>query len=83
LRALAGLTGEESLTWKITDVSHDKRFGVVVMDIFHEDQLLTDEFHDYLGETADGATWVYIDGEWWVEPEDWGKGCHQDRPFGG
>lgn len=83
LRALGGFDGEEVLTWKITDLSHDKRFGIVVLDIFHEDQLVTDQFHDYLGEFADGARWVYIEGEWWVEPEDWNKGCHQDRPFGG
>ncbi len=83
LRALGGLEGDEPLTWKITDVSHDKRFGVVVLDIYHNDQLITDEFHDYLGEVDDGARWVYIEGEWWVEPEDWNKGCHQDRPFQG
>ena len=86
LRALAGLYGDEPLKWEIveltTDVREDGREGLVRLDISHEGQLVTDEFHDYLGEAADGARWVHIDGEWWVEPADWDEGCHKDRPFG-
>lgn len=82
LRALVGLEGQEQLTWEITNVSSDERAGTVQLDIFHEGELVTDEFHDYLGEVDDGARWVYIKGEWWLEPEDWNKGCHQDRPLG-
>lgn len=85
LRALAGLYGDEPLKWEIIEVTTDEtneRFGLVRLDIFHEGQLVTDEFHDYLGEAADGARWVHINGEWWVEPADWDEGCHKDRPFG-
>lgn len=85
LRALAGLYGDEPLKWEIVEVTTDKqneRVGLVRLDIFHEGTLVTDEFHDYLGEAADGARWVHIDGEWWVEPADWDEGCHKDRPFG-
>ena len=70
---------------EIAEVTTDKqneRVGLVRLDIFHEGTLVTDEFHDYLGEAADGARWVHIDGEWWVEPADWDEGCHKDRPFG-
>ncbi len=82
LRALVGLEGQEPLNWKIVDVTFDKRIGTVRLDIFHEDDFVTDEFHDYLGEVADGARWAYMRGEWWVEPDDWNKSCHQDRPWG-
>lgn len=82
IRALAGLYGQEKLTWKIVEVTMEDRVGVVRLDIFHEDKLVTDEFHDYLGEVEEGARWVYIDGQWWVEPEDWAGGCHKDRLLG-
>lgn len=82
LRALAGLYGDEPLTWEIVEVTSDERIGLVQLDISYEGTLVTDQFHDYLGEAAGGARWVYIDGEWWVEPADWNDGCHKDRPFG-
>lgn len=82
LRALAGLYRDEPLRWEIVEVTSDDRFGLVRLDIYYEGALVTDQFHDYLGEVEDGARWVYIDGEWWVEPADWDEGCHQDRPFG-
>ena len=82
LRALAGLYGDEPLKWEVVEVTTNERVGLVRLDIFHEGQLVTDEFHDYLGEAADGAQWVHIDGEWWMEPADWDEGCHKDRPFG-
>ena len=85
IRALDGLYGEERLTWEIVDVTtkeDDDRVAVVRMNIFHEGKLVTDEFHDYLGEVEEGARWVYIDGEWWMEPVDWDDGCHKDRLLG-
>ena len=56
--------------------------GVVRLDIYHEGELVTDEFHDYRGEVEEGERWVYIDGEWWVEPENWDEGCHESTLFG-
>ena len=91
IRALAGLYGEEKLIWEIVDVRtkegddsirHGDRVGIVRMNIYHEGSLVTDEFHDYLGEVEEGVRWVYIDGEWWMEPIDWDEGCHKDRIFG-
>lgn len=85
VRALVGLYGEEKLTWEIVDVQtseEDDRVGIVRMNIYHESKLVTDEFHDYLGEVEEGARWVYIDGEWWMEPVDWDEGCHKDRLLG-
>ena len=91
IRALAGLYRQERLTWEIVDVTTKKddatirngdRVGVVRLDIYHEGKLVTDEFHDYLGEVEEGARWVYSDGEWWIEPEDWDEGCHKDRLLG-
>lgn len=91
IRALAGLYRQERLTWEIVDVTTKKddatvrngdRVGVVRLDIYHEGKLVTDQFHDYLGEVEEGARWVYSDGEWWIEPEDWDEGCHKDRLLG-
>ena len=85
IRALTELYRQEKLTWEIVDVTtkeDDARVGVVRRDIYHEGKLVTDEFHDYLGEVEEGARWVYIDGEWWMEPVDWDEGCHKDRLLG-
>lgn len=91
IRALAGLYRQERITWEIVDVMTKKddatvrngdRVGVVRLDIYHEGKLVTDQFHDYLGEVEEGARWVYSDGEWWIEPEDWDEGCHKDRLLG-
>ena len=91
IRALAGLYRDEKLMWEIVDVKtkegddsvrHGDRIGVVRLDIYHEGKLVTDEFHDYRGEVEAGERWVYIDGEWWVEPENWDEGCHENTLFG-
>ena len=91
IRALAGLYRDEKLTWEIVDVKtkegddsvrHGDRIGVVRLNIYHEGKLVTDEFHDYRGEVEEGERWVYIDGEWWVEPENWDEGCHENTLFG-
>ena len=91
IRALAGLYRDEKLTWEIVDVKtkegddsvrHGDRIGVVRLDIYYEGKLVTDEFHDYRGEVEEGERWVYIDGEWWVEPENWDEGCHENTLFG-
>ncbi|MDE2716603.1 MAG: hypothetical protein OXI33_06250, partial [Chloroflexota bacterium] len=85
IRALAGLYRDEKLTWEIADVTTKEdrdRIGVVRLDIFHQGKLVTDEFHDYRGEVEEGERWVYIDGEWWVEPENWDEGCHENTLFG-
>ncbi len=91
IRSLAGLYRDEKLTWEIVDVKtkegddsvrHGDRIGVVQLDIYHEGKLVTDEFHDYRGEVEEGERWVYIDGEWWVEPENWDEGCHENTLFG-
>ena len=91
IRALAGLYRDEKLTWEIVDVKtkegddsvrHGDRIGVVRLDIYHEGKLVTDEFHDYRGEVEEGERWVYIDGEWWMEPENWDEGCHENTLFG-
>ena len=83
IRGLAGLYRDEPLMWEIVDVraqEDNARVGVVRMNIYHEGELVTDEFHDYLGEVEEGARWVYIDGEWWMEPDNWDDGCH-DKSF--
>ena len=91
IRALAGLYRDEKLTWEIVDVKtkegddsvrHGDRIGVVRLDIYHEGKLVTDEFHDYRGEVEEGERWVYIDGEWWMEPENWVERCHENTLFG-
>ena len=91
IRALAGLYRDEKLMWEIVDaktregddsVRHGDRIGVVRLDIYHEGKLVTDEFHDYRGEVEEGEQWVYIDGEWWMEPENWDEGCHENTLFG-
>ncbi len=85
IRALAELYREEKLIWEIVDVStaeDDTRVGVVRLNIYHEGELVTDDFHDYLGEVEEGARWVYLDGEWWMEPVDWDEGCHKGRFLG-
>ena len=85
IRALAGLYRDEKLTWEIVDVTTKEdqdRVGVVRLDIYHEGKLVTDEFHDYRGEEQEGERWVYIEGEWWVEPENWDEGCHENTLFG-
>ena len=85
IRALAGLYRQEKITWEIVDVTTKEgqdRIGVVRLEIYHEGKLVTDEFHDYLGEVEEGERWVYIDGEWWVEPESWDEGCHESTLFG-
>ena len=85
IRSLAGLYRDEQITWEIVDVTaleDNDRVGIVRMDIYHEDDLVTDQFHDYLGEVEEGARWVYIDGEWWMEPIDWDEGCHDNTLFG-
>ena len=85
LRALAGFYRQEKLTWEVVDVTvkeDQDRVGVVRLDIYHEGKIVTDEFHDYLGEVEEGARWVYIDGEWWFEPENWDEGCHENTLFG-
>ena len=85
IRALGGFYRQEKLIWEIVDVSTvegKEREGVVRLNIYHEGKPVTDEFHDYLGEVEEGARWVYIDGEWWVEPVDWDEGCHKDRFLG-
>ena len=85
IRALAGLYRDEKITWEIVGVTTKEdqdRVGVVRLDIYHEGELVTDEFHDYRGEVEEGERWVYIDGEWWVEPENWDEGCHESTLFG-
>ncbi len=85
IRALAGLYRDEKLTWEVVDVTTKEdqdRIGVVRLDIFHEGKLVTDEFHDYRGEVEEGERWVYIEGEWWIEPENWDEGCHENTLFG-
>ncbi len=85
IRSLAGLYRDEQLTWEIVDViaSEDNdRVGIVRMDIYHDGDLVTDQFHDYLGEVEEGARWVFIEEEWWMEPIDWDEGCHDNTLFG-
>ena len=87
LRSNIGLVENEPLTWKIKDVRLGERLGVIYqgiveLDIYQEDRLVTDEFHDYFGESAEGARWVWFEDEWWVEQEDWRDGCHDTKLIG-
>ena len=82
LRIEAGLQENAKLEWQIAEVESDGRIGTTTLDILHDSQIVTENFHDYLGSFEAGARWFYFDGEWWIEPPDWRSGCHQNRPFG-
>ncbi len=85
IRSLAGLYRQEQLSWEIVDVKSSEdndRVGTVRMDIYHKGELVTDQFHDYLGVVEEGARWVFIEEEWWMEPIDWDEGCHDNTLFG-
>ncbi len=85
IRSLAGLYRQEQLSWEIVDVKSSEdndRVGTVRMDIYHKGELVTDQFHDYLGVVEEGARWVFIEEEWWMEPINWDEGCHDNTLFG-
>ena len=88
LRASVGMGEDEPLSWRITAVSiNDVKTrgyfkGRVYLEILYDGEPIESERNDYFGVSDEGAQWVFIDGEWWLEDENWRDGCHTTKLFG-
>lgn len=69
LRSLMGIEEDESLKWNIARVTAEDDEGRVFGDILYKGEPI-----DFGGDDK-GTRWVFFDGEWWQEDEDWNEGC--------
>ena len=41
----------------------------------HGSLLVDGELLEFSDDESEGERWVFLDGQWWAEPEDWREGC--------
>ena len=68
LKGLMGIPEDEKFTISVLRVTVDGDIGRVYHEIKHDGEVL--EF-----EENEGEGWVYVDGEWWQEEDDWETTC--------
>ena len=68
LKGFVGIPEDEKLTFSILRVTVDGDIGRVYSEKKHDGEVL--EFRE-----DEGAGWVYVDGEWWQEEDDWETTC--------
>lgn len=72
MRAFLGIDERAQILWQVRDVKTSGEEGWVFSDLLHNGVPL--EF----GKASDeGDRWVWLDGEWWYEEENWQDGCQK------
>ena len=82
LRISVGLEEDAPLSWQIDSVFVDGIEGRVDLGILHEGEPIDAEFNDYFGVSTTSAQWIFVDGEWWIEEQNWKEGCHDMNIIG-
>ena len=65
---LMGMPEDAKLTFSVLRVTVDGDIGRVYSELKHDGDVV--EFGD-----DEGSGWVYVDGEWWYEEDDWETTC--------
>ena len=68
LKDWMGISEDEKITFSVLRVTVDGDIGRIYTEAKYEDKVL--EFGEDEGQGA-----VYVDGEWWVEEDDWENTC--------
>ena len=68
LKGLTGMPEDAKLTFSVLRVTVDGDIGRVYSELKHDGDVI--EFGE-----DEGAGWVYVDGEWWQEEDDWETTC--------
>ena len=72
VKGLIGLPEDAKLTFPVLRVTVDGDIGRVYSGLKHDGDVI--EFGE--GQVEDvGERWVYVDGEWWHEEDDWETTC--------
>ena len=69
LKELMEIPEDGKFTFSLLRVMVDGDIGRVYSEMKHDGDVI--EF----GEDDEGAGWVYVDGEWWQEEDDWETTC--------
>ena len=69
LKGFMGMPEDAKITFSVLRVTVDGDIGRVYSEMKHDGDVI--EF----GEDDEGAGWVYVDGEWWQEEDDWETTC--------
>ena len=73
---LFGIEADATVESRVTNVTVQGLEGRVFGEMLVDGKVV--EF----GEAGDGGRWVFVDGEWWSEADDWADGC-PGLDFGG
>ena len=65
------------------DAKIETRLDKVVITVesegrVHGSLLIDGELLEFSEDESEGERWVFLDGQWWAEPEDWREGCPLD-----
>tara|TARA_B100002003_G_scaffold178728_1_gene166656 strand:- start:184 stop:1689 length:1506 start_codon:yes stop_codon:yes gene_type:complete len=69
LKGFMGVPEDANLTFTVIEVGVDGDVGHTLHQIQIDGEALDFE------RSENGEEWVYVDGQWWNEPEDWKDGC--------
>ena len=69
LKGFMGIPEDAKITFSVLRVTVDGDIGRVYSEMKHDGDVIE------LGEDDEGAGWVYVDGEWWHEEDDWETTC--------
>ena len=69
LKGFMGMPEDAKITFSVLRVTVDGDIGRVYSEMKHDGDVI--EF----GEDDEGSGWVYVDGEWWQEEDDWETTC--------
>ncbi len=69
-RGFLGFQEDDELTFTVKSATVDRDVGIVLIDLGRNGTVI--EFSD----DGDGDSWVFINGQWWVESDDWQDGCN-------
>ena len=68
IKGFMGIPEDGKLTFSVLRVTVDGDIGRVYSEMKHDGDVI--EFGE-----DEGAGWVYVDGEWWQEEDDWETTC--------
>ena len=68
LKGIMGMPEDAKITFSVLRVTVDGDIGRVYSEMKHDGDVI--EFGE-----DDGEGWVYVDGEWWIEEDDWETTC--------
>ena len=71
LKEFTGMPEDAKLTFSVLRVTVDGDIGHVYEEMKHDGDVI--EFGE--DEEDVGSDWVYVDGEWWQEEDDWETTC--------